>query len=399
MITKDQIDNLVKNTDLSNKREQLFKLFDFKDTEYFWEKDSKDYFITYQDKEVYRESVQHVEAVAKLIRIPYEIWLLWANLVLISGKNEPIKLPLVVRLKIFKKAFEEAILPYLFTKDFTPKFEIEGCVNCGSKAFTKPLTRFVSGREFFVTICKKCTLGVRYPRPKKDELSKIYSEEYFAGDTTERGYFDYESEAGWRVEKAIHYLNKLEEVTNINPRKTKVLDLGSGYGYFLKALEDKGYASIGAELAPEAVEFANQHYKATTLEGELESLVKSGKVKENSFGLVTLWDVIEHFYDINDDMSVIERLLTRGGYIALRTNNLFSIEFEVFGKYFHSIKYEHTFYYSPESLKTFFAKFGLKEIKTWTHTHLFLAFVTKEELDEINRTNRGGDIFFVGQKN
>lgn len=366
---------------------------------YSWEKTNDSYQIQKGGNTLYQESNQHVTAAANLMRIPNDVWLLWANQVLIDSKDEIAQFKLNEKLEIFKNAFEKTIKLCFYEKDFKATLKEVPCLNCHKISFLGPYSREALGKKFFFQICKTCGLGIRYPRPDSEQLSKIYSEEeYFGGKNTERGYFDYASEASWRIEKAFKYLERLEEVSEINPKNTNVLDIGSGYGYFQKALKDKGYKNLGIEVAPDAVEFSRKNYLVETFEGDVPTLMKNGKLRRSSFDLITLWDVIEHFYDFSTDLEQIVKLLQKNGYIALRTNNISSIEYQVFGKYFHSIKYEHTFYYTQKVLKEIFKKFNVVESKTWTHTHLFLAFMTKEEITQINLTNRGGDIFFVGQK-
>lgn len=368
------------------------------DKNYSLYKKGNSYNIKYAEKEVYKESIQHVEAVCKLLRIQINLWLIWVISVLeASPENNPISLPLEERLKLFKQAHKNTIAKYSpKPKTFTINTSI--CPNCGNNSFRNPVYKFTPTRTIAVIICDKCGLGIRLPKDSKEKLSKIYKENYFSGQSTEVGYFDYLAEEEWRIKKAENYLDNLEKLLNLSPKNTSVLDVGSGFGYFLIPLKQRNYNYLGVELSKEAVVMANNKFKTKTIEGELLGLYKDNKLKDKSLDLITLWDVIEHFYDFRKELKIISKLLRPGGFVALRTNNINSIEYEVFGKDFHSIKNEHVYYYSEKTLTEIFQKVKIKPYKIWSHTHFFLCFMTQKEIDTINTGNKGGDIFYIGQK-
>lgn len=354
---------------------------------------------TKRDDIAYQEPDQHVTAVAKLMRIPKELWLEWAEYVVSHAKPDVKNLPLAKREALFKEAFETIIKPFYKEESAKKWPKPENCVNCGGKTFSNSFERNDQEGLYFVFICDMCGLGMRNRVETKDDLTEIYTkDDYFSGDNTTKGYYNYDEEAPWRIKKAEKYLHQLEKVTGIEPDKAHFLDIGSGFGYFLKVLQDNGYTGLGVELSPEAVEVANKKYKTNTLEGDIVTLYKKGVLKDNQFDFLTLWDIIEHFYDVTEELAVMSKILKPGGFVALRTNNIDSIAFDVFGKFFHSVKDEHTFYYTDKTLTELFEKVGIHKVKTWTHTHLFLAFMTMKERNEIDRKCRGEDIFYVGKK-
>lgn len=365
-----------------------------------WVKKNETYFILKNDKVVYQEPDQHVTAVAKLLRIPKDAWLDWAAYIVNHAASDDIKgLSLIKKEKLFKESFEKNIKP-LYKEDTVNKWPESGsCVNCGGNSFKEKFERNDQEGHYFVFICDFCGLGMRNKVKTKEDLTEIYTkDDYFSGDNTTKGYYNYHKEAPWRIKKAEKYLHQLEKVTGIQPGKVHFLDIGSGFGYFLKVLQEKGYTGLGVELSPEAVAVANKTYKTNTKEGDIVTLYKQGILKDNQFDFITLWDIIEHFYDVTVEIEVMSKILKPGGFVALRTNNIDSIAYDVFGKFFHSIKDEHTFYYTDKTLTELFEKRGINKLKTWTHTHLFLAFMTMKERNQIDKKCRGEDIFYVGKK-
>lgn len=383
--------------DQLNKLWQKFYKKDLNEN-YSWCKKGESYYIKYSDNEVYQEPIQHVEAVCKLMRISINLWLILAISVLeASPKKNPMSLSLTERLKLFKHAHKNTIAKY-FPKPNKFIIKTNNCPNCTNNSFKNLEFKFTPIRTIALIICDKCGLGIRFPKDTKEDLSKIYKEDYFSGQSTEVGYFDYLAEEKWRIKKAENYLENLEKLLSLSPQNTSVLDVGSGFGYFLIPLKQRKYNYLGIELARDAVDIANNKFKTKTIEGDLLSLYKDNKLKDKSFDLITLWDVIEHFYDFRPELEIISKVLRPGGFVAVRTNNINSIEYDVFGKDFHSIKNEHTYYYSAKTLIEIFQKVKIKPYKIWSHTHLFLSFMSQKEINTTNTENRGGDIFYIGQK-
>src|ERR1035438_10067223 len=79
-------------------------------------------------------------------------------------------------------------------------------------------------------------------------------------------------------------------------RGKRVLDGGCGAGYGSAELDRTALTVVGADLAPEAVEFARAHYQSPNLSFEQASCV-SLPYDASSFDLVVAFEVIEHLQD------------------------------------------------------------------------------------------------------
>ena len=115
----------------------------------------------------------------------------------------------------------------------------------------------------------------------------VYEESYFEGDLR-AGYGSYSAQSGWRLEKAARQLREIREATGLSP--SRALDVGSGYGFFRKALSDAGIANEGIEISAHARAVARDLYAQETLDGVLSTHVAA---LADRFDLVTLWDVVE----------------------------------------------------------------------------------------------------------
>jgi 2-polyprenyl-3-methyl-5-hydroxy-6-metoxy-1,4-benzoquinol methylase len=106
---------------------------------------------------------------------------------------------------------------------------------------------------------------------------------------------------------------------------SKLLDIGCGPGWFLKAARIRGFDSQGVDVATGAVEFAIGTLKVQASTDTIEELVGRG----SRFDVVTLWHVLEHFHDPLAQLKEIRKLLVPGGLIAIEVPNLNSLKFRL----------------------------------------------------------------------
>jgi 2-polyprenyl-3-methyl-5-hydroxy-6-metoxy-1,4-benzoquinol methylase len=115
--------------------------------------------------------------------------------------------------------------------------------------------------------------------------------------------------------------------------KPRLLDIGCAYGPFLKAASEGGFDPVGFEAAGDAVAYVTQELKFPVIQGffPLEpipdridgsllpriELLRS--LQRESFSVLTLWYVIEHFREPKLALKEANRLLKPGGVLAFAT--------------------------------------------------------------------------------
>lgn len=225
-------------------------------------------------------------------------------------------------------------------------------------------------------------------RAVRETAPPVYEESYFEGDPKAAGgYGKYAEQAGWRLEKAARQLREIREATGLVGGRA--LDLGSGYGYFRRALEDGGFAHDGIEISAHARRVAEGLYGFATLPGILED---HAAVLAGTYDLITLWDVIEHVADPIALFRDIARCLRPGGFVALKTPNIDCPEAELFGPYYHSLKREHLVYFSASSLTAAAAAAGLSARVVTSVSHLLTGFVGEAQASSWAGACRGADL-------
>ncbi|HLK48715.1 MAG TPA: class I SAM-dependent methyltransferase [Bryobacteraceae bacterium] len=225
-----------------------------------------------------------------------------------------------------------------------------------------------------------------------------YEESYFEGNLPGVGYGRYSEQAGWRMEKALTLVRRIRGIASslgldLN-QGTRLLDVGSGYGFFRKAAEAGGWRTQGLEVSRHAIQVAKAEFGIDTFAGTLDDFARC---RPDPFEVITLFDTIEHVTDPLSLVRTVSELLAPRGVCVIRTPNLGALELRVFGGWYHSFKAEHLHYFSPESLTWALERGGLVPVFLTSDSHLLSGFFGPS-LQRYARLLAGSDLFAVGQR-
>jgi 2-polyprenyl-3-methyl-5-hydroxy-6-metoxy-1,4-benzoquinol methylase len=190
--------------------------------------------------------------------------------------------------------------------------------------------------------CRRC--GLIFVWPIIDEYQKIYDEDYFSGEKNKLGYADYEGD--WEITADIFrlYLKKLEKTS---PNKGKLLDVGAATGHFVQIAGCDGWEASGIEISEYAAEIGRK--KGLDIRtGNFENL----DLPENSFDMITFWDVLEHF--ARPDLAIRQagKMLKSGGLLAVNTPDTASLLARIFGRRWHQlVPPNHLYFFNPRNLE------------------------------------------------
>lgn len=120
------------------------------------------------------------------------------------------------------------------------------------------------------------------------------------------------------------------ELGQILPRSRtiRVVDIGSGYGHFLRYMLELGYKDIGCvDTSTQLLEYIKKQFGSSLTFARNEDALRFLANSPEGFDLVTLIDVIEHF-PLTDAQKIIEAgfgALRPGGQVIIRTPNMANI--------------------------------------------------------------------------
>jgi len=153
--------------------------------------------------------------------------------------------------------------------------------------------------------CRRCNLLYRNPRPTTADVRGAYA--------TEGAALELEERVGRRRS---HQFRRF--LDSFPDRPGRLLDIGCGYGFFLKMADEKGWKAVGVDLDPNGIAYAKEHLQVNALLGDIRNI----NFPDGSFDLVTLWNVVDFVPDPLDFISEIHRVLKEDGYVFIRTPNV-----------------------------------------------------------------------------
>lgn len=254
------------------------------------------------------------------------------------------------------------------------------CPICQSKNYKKILTKF----EMNLVKCKKCGLIYANPMLQESELFKRYAssfffDEYLAAFQATPTQYDL---AAIRS----HFFLLIQLIKKYFKPGKRLLDVGCGAGFFLKAAEEIGWEAEGVEISTAASEYAQNIVKVKVHEGKLEDK----HFPSEKFDLAVLIDTIEHFMNPLNTLKEINRILTKEGILIISTPDYNSLSRLFLGKNWAVLSpEEHSSIFTQKTLLHILknANFGVLGIRNliqlnpeYTHDKRRLGYVVFKNL-------------------
>ena len=165
--------------------------------------------------------------------------------------------------------------------------------------------------------CRNCEFIHVTPVPSNEELDLFYNNEYYQKIKPDfisknEGEMDY-----WNLV----FDEKLATIEKLISQKSKrILDIGSGPGFFLRRAKRRGWDVVGVEPSPLASDYANKQ-KIHTIQKFFHEVTPN---EIGKFDAMHTFDVLEH---VNNPIDIIKKaylLLKKGGIIAVEVPNDFN---------------------------------------------------------------------------
>jgi SAM-dependent methyltransferase len=191
------------------------------------------------------------------------------------------------------------------------------CPICGGAAESRfperewPLR--AGGRIFRYAACAECGVMFADPRPTAEEITWLYAHRY-----------DYEWFLQRRALKRLQAWHRWRRLLTLlvelglptKPRR--LLDVGGGHAWFLRAAQRAGWQAEGLELLDDA-QLATARAQGIAIH---QGTLLAPPTDTGTYDLLTLWHVLEHIPDPYSAFAAIARLLAPGGLCVLAVPNL-----------------------------------------------------------------------------
>jgi len=219
------------------------------------------------------------------------------------------------------------------------------CALCG----TVERSRLFEKDGYPIARCLSCGLIQVDAELSRDELERIYGEEYFTDDEL---FHDYVAERSIRLESGAARARTLAGIVS----EGRLLDVGCAAGFFLEGAS-RHYDVTGAEMSPFASEYARSEFGLRVLTGDVTEVGLEGE----RFDVVTMWNTIEHLADPLAAARAIAALARPGGLLVLSTGDATGpLARRGLREWNLMTPPYHLFFFSPRTIDLLLAKTGFR---------------------------------------
>jgi len=191
------------------------------------------------------------------------------------------------------------------------------------------------------------------PKPADDELGRYYeSDDYISHTDGKRSLF----EKAYQFVKNIALKNKLKLINSLQSQKGELLDIGTGTGDFLMTAKNDGWKTTGIEPSRKAKEIASNK--------GVNFADSTNQLQDHSFDVITMWHVLEHVPNLEEQIVELKRLLKPNGNIIIAVPNFNSYDAKHYGEFWAAYDVpRHLWHFSKTAIKLLFEKKQLQLFK------------------------------------
>jgi 2-polyprenyl-3-methyl-5-hydroxy-6-metoxy-1,4-benzoquinol methylase len=220
----------------------------------------------------------------------------------------------------------------------------------------------VSREVFVIMECRVCNLRFTQDAPAETSIGRYYqSGEYISHSNTSKGFINglYQ-----RVRKrTLRQKQRLiEKVTGLE--EGKLLDLGAGTGAFASQMNKAGWNVTALEPDAGARIVAKDQFDIELRDTNTFSMLENG-----TFGVITMWHVLEHVHDLHGYVKKLADLLNDNGILVIAVPNYQSTDAAKYGEYWAAYDVpRHLYHFSPKSMMVLMEAYGLtisKHMPMW----------------------------------
>lgn len=233
--------------------------------------------------------------------------------------------------------------------------KVTSCPICSGNQFIDFLSvtdYSVSKHAFTISECKGCSFRFTNPIPTEEKIGDYYKFD---------AYVSHSDDKTGIINSLYHLvrkytLGKKYRLLRGYIKRGNLLDIGSGTGYFLSYMKDKGWQVSGLEPDEQARRIATEKHGFSV---NAPSFMEN--ISANSFDVITMWHVLEHVYHLKKDVKKIAEMLKPEGVLFVAVPNCASYDAKKYGKYWAGYDVpRHLYHFRKQDIKTLFDAYGME---------------------------------------
>lgn len=208
----------------------------------------------------------------------------------------------------------------------------------------------VSKEIFELYYDEELDMLITSPQPSLATLGKYYeSPDYISHTDSKRSLF----EKTYHFVKNIALKNKLNLINSLQPQRGSILDIGAGTGDFLSVAKQNGWKTIGVEPSEKAKQIASSK--------GVSFVEKTSELGNHSFDVISMWHVLEHVPNLDEQIKELKRLLKPDGSLIIAVPNFKSFDAQHYKTFWAAYDVPiHFWHFSKNAIKMLFEKEGME---------------------------------------
>lgn len=151
---------------------------------------------------------------------------------------------------------------------------------------------------------------------------------------------------------------RLKRVNKYNKNIESMLDVGSGYGFWMKYCEERGIRTEGFDISKDVVDYAKNELKLNVQKEDAIHFQSSKK-----YDLIMMFDLVEHIEDPNKLLTKYKQFLNEDGLLYIQVPNL--IGFRIPQEHGYGLPH-HLWQFNLKSMKKLLDKNDYSAVGNWT---------------------------------
>lgn len=192
--------------------------------------------------------------------------------------------------------------------------QIQNCIYCHKDKF-RPYFKL---NNITLSECLSCKTINLNPRPTEEEYEALYRSQYYKDrfETSELLDPIYETQL---KSDAAKRLTKIKTIRQTG----KLLEIGSGYGHFLKTASENGFEITGIELSKDGIEYSKNNFNISVS----DKLLSSDLFLPNTFDIICMFHVFEHLTNPREILKICFDILKPGGILIFEIPNISYVKY------------------------------------------------------------------------
>ena len=206
--------------------------------------------------------------------------------------------------------------------------------------------------HYRIVRCQNCGLVRSNPILNEGTLGRLYAHSFFT----------YAKESIYAAQTYLAYFKKILGCIPCTKKEIRLLEIGCGNGFFLKAVHSLGIQEVcGVEPSEDAVSQA----------GEFSRHIHCGMFgrdiyPQEYFNIICAFQIFDHISQPNDFLATCMKYLKKGGTAFFINHDIGSFPARILGRHCPMIDIEHTFLYDKVTFPRIFLKNKFEVLKVFS---------------------------------